>query len=106
MHELASEINRQNDKSSEATQILASTLKYLAGVLGLLQAEPESFLKSVAGSDSDDSLSDSEIEEYIEQRKKAKDNKDYAESDRIRDLLSDAGILLEDSAQGTEWRRK
>ncbi len=105
LHEIASEINRQSDKNSEKTRSLASSLKHLAGILGLLQTEPEVFLKSVIGSGSESGLSDSEIEEYIEQRKTAKAEKNYAESDRIRDLLSDAGILLEDTAEGTEWRR-
>jgi len=50
-------------------------------------------------------VSDEDIEELIEQRNSARTNKDWAESDRVRDLLADSGIILEDSATGTIWRR-
>jgi len=45
------------------------------------------------------------LKELIEQRNSARTNKDWAESDRVRDLLADSGIILEDSATGTIWRR-
>lgn len=105
LHELASEINRQSDKSSKTVEKLAGTLKHLAGILGLLQTDPEVFLKSSIGSDTEDKFTDDAIDEYIQQRLTARSNKDFAEADRIRDVLSEAGILLEDSAVGTTWRR-
>lgn len=105
LHELASELNRQKDKNSEQAMLLASTLKYLAGVLGILQSSPNEFLKSSIGKLSNNTLSDEEIDSLIEQRQQAKTNKDYAEADRIRDTLQEQGILLEDSASGTTWRR-
>ena len=46
-----------------------------------------------------------EIEALIEARNQAKSNKDWAESDRIRDELKAQGVVLEDSASGTSWRR-
>jgi cysteinyl-tRNA synthetase len=50
-------------------------------------------------------ISDEDIEGLIKQRNSARANKDWAESDRVRDLLADSGIILEDSATGTIWRR-
>ena len=105
LHEIASELNREQDKQGNRAKQLATNLKSIAEILGLLQAEPEVFLKSASGAASADGLTDAEIENLIEQRMRAKTNKDYAEADRIRDELSAAGILLEDSANGTEWRR-
>ena len=77
-------------------------LKSLAGVLGLLQREPQEFLQSGA---SEGSLDDAAIKAQIEARIAAKKSKNFAEADRIRKELLEAGIVLEDSAQGTTWRR-
>ncbi len=105
LHELASELNRQSDKNSDKAILLASTLKHLAGVLGILQSSPDEFLKSSIGKSSNNELADGDIDSLIKQRQQAKINKDYAEADRIRDTLQEQGILLEDSASGTTWRR-
>jgi cysteinyl-tRNA synthetase len=102
LHELAREINRADDKSSEEVAKLANTLRYIGSLLGLLQSDPAEYLQSGAG---EVGLSNEEIDELINQRKEARKNKDFAESDRIRDLLSDNGIALEDNAEGTIWRR-
>ena len=104
LHELAHDANRIKENDSVRTQELASTLKMLAGVLGLLQDSPEEFLKRGAGSDKS-GLSDDEIKSMLEQRKQARNDKDFAEADRIRDLLTSQGIILEDSASGTIWQR-
>jgi len=50
-------------------------------------------------------LSDEDIDKKIKQRNEAKTNKDFALSDQIRDELTELGIVLEDSANGTSWRR-
>ena len=71
-------------------------------MLGLLQQEPEAFLK---GGTPAGGLADSEIDELIEQRLKAREEKNWSESDRIRDVLKAEGIVLEDGAHGTSWRR-
>jgi cysteinyl-tRNA synthetase len=102
LHELAREINRADDKNSAEVSRYANTLRHLGALLGLLQAEPEDYLQS--GAD-EEGLSSEEIDSLIHQRTEARKNKDFAESDRIRDLLSDQGISLEDSAEGTIWRR-
>ena len=51
-------------------------------------------------------LLDEEIEQLIEERNQARSNRDFARSDEIRDLLKEKGILLEDTPQGTRWRRE
>ncbi|MDC7705118.1 cysteine--tRNA ligase [Vogesella indigofera] len=95
LFELAGEINKSRDVQQ------ARLLKDLAGVLGLLQRDPEAFLQGEAG----DGLSAAQIEALIQARKDARAAKNWAESDRIRDQLTAAGIVLEDSAGTTTWRR-
>jgi len=81
----------------------AATLRSLGGTLGVLQQDPDSYLKRSAGVQR---LSDAEVEAQLDARRAARAAKNFAESDRIRDLLSGAGILLEDKPGGrTEWRR-
>ncbi len=97
LFDLAAEINRAGDPK------LLSQLKGLGGVLGLLEREAAQFLQATPKSES--GLNNAEIEARIAARAAAKKAKNYAESDRIRDELKAAGILLEDSATGTTWRR-
>ena len=104
LHELARETNRNKDSDMPRAQILASTLKTLSGTLGLLQESPDDFLKRGAGSGTS-GLTDDEIQSLITQREQARKDKDFTESDRIRDLLSSEGIALEDSSDGTIWQR-
>ena len=81
----------------------AATLRELGAILGVLQQDPAAYLKRSAGADK---LADGEVEALIASRHAARASKDFAESDRIRDVLSAAGILLEDKPGGrTEWRR-
>ena len=82
---------------------LAAQLKGLGGVLGLLQRDPVVFLQ--AGLASDDGLPVEQIEAQIAARIAAKKAKNFAEADRIRNELKAAGVVLEDSATGTTWRR-
>jgi cysteinyl-tRNA synthetase len=89
-------------KVSEASNG-AATLRALGAILGVLQQDPDNYLKRSAGNKS---LSDGEVEALLVSRRDARAVKDFAESDRIRDVLSAAGILLEDKPGGrTEWRR-
>ncbi len=104
LHELARETNRAKDSDPAMASKLASTLKVLAGILGLLEESPEAFLKRSAGSTSS-GLTDEEIQSLVVQREQARKNKDFTESDRIRDLLASEGIALEDAAEGTLWQR-
>ena len=93
LFELAAEVNR-----TQSVQ-LSGLLKSLGGVLGLLQSHPKDFLQ--AGS----AVDESEIQSLIDARAQAKASKNFAEADRIRQTLSDMGVVLKDSAQGTQWER-
>lgn len=104
LHEIAHAINRETDKDAQSTRTLGTTLKQLGATMGLLQAHAEAYLQSAAVTESDGLTAD-EINTYIEQRKQARIDKDFAESDRIRNLLTEQGITLEDSPTGTTWRR-
>jgi cysteinyl-tRNA synthetase len=108
LFDIAREINRQRDTAPENAERLGGLLRQLGGVLGLLQSEPEAFLRELAGGSAaaDTGLSDVAIEELIARRLQARANRDWAEADRIRDELDTLGILLEDGATGTSWRRK
>jgi cysteinyl-tRNA synthetase len=97
LFDLAGEVNRARDLA------LANQLKALAGVLGLLDRDPASFLQ--AGPGGADELVPEAIEAMIAARAAAKKGRDFAEADRIRAELTAAGVVLEDSAQGTTWRR-
>jgi cysteinyl-tRNA synthetase len=97
LFDLANEVNR-NQSEESATQ-----LRTLAGVLGLLQRDPQTFLKGVT---SIGGLDETAINAQIEDRIAAKKSKNFADADRIRKELLEAGVVLEDSAQGTTWRRE
>ena len=82
---------------------LAAALRAMGGVLGLLQQPPGEYLKRGVG---EAQLSDSQVDTLIEARRAARAMKNFAESDRIRDVLASAGIALEDKPDGaTGWRR-
>ncbi len=103
LFDLAREINKSKD-SAEKQQQLAATLKHLASVLGILQDDPESFLRGNVGTSG---LNEDEIEQLIQQRLEAKQNKNWAQADQIRDQLKEQGIILEDAPGGkTTWRRE
>ncbi|HSG24120.1 MAG TPA: cysteine--tRNA ligase [Azonexus sp.] len=96
LFELAGEVNRQ--RSAE----LAALLKSLGSIIGLLKREPMAYLQGGAGNAG---LDEAAIERMITERTAAKKTKNFAEADRIRDELKAAGIVLDDSPQGSTWRR-
>jgi cysteinyl-tRNA synthetase len=99
LFELANELNRSKDPST------ANRLKSLANVLGLLQTPPNEFLQKASLTGGLD-MAEEVIQNHIRARAQAKIAKNYAEADRIRGDLLKAGVVLEDSAQGTIWRRR
>ncbi|MBN3561355.1 cysteine--tRNA ligase [Aliamphritea spongicola] len=103
MFELVNELNTAKRDNPEKASALAAQLKQLGGILGLLQQRPADFLQGEA---KEGELSNDAIEAMIQQRADAKANKDYAESDRIRDELASQGIILKDSREGTSWYRE
>ncbi|GAA4648881.1 cysteine--tRNA ligase [Kistimonas scapharcae] len=98
LFELVRELNRVRSEDVSKALPLAALLRKLGGILGILQGEPEAFLKS--GADVDEAW----IQSMIDQRVAAKKNRDFAEADRIRDELASKGVILEDSREGTTWR--
>ncbi|WP_287965669.1 cysteine--tRNA ligase [Diaphorobacter sp.] len=91
LFDLAGEVNRSKSPAA------AGLLKALGGHLGLLQADPQDFLKAGAG------LDEAAIQAQIAARAAAKAAKNFAEADRIRNDLLAQGIVLKDSAAGTTW---
>lgn len=107
LFDLANEVNKT--KSLES----ASLLKNLGGVLGLLQRDASEFLQGTVqapsiqaeGKELAEMLDSRMIDSKILERIEAKKTKNFAEADRIRKELADAGIVLEDTPLGTTWRR-
>jgi len=108
LFEIAKEINRNRENDPRQAAALAGCLRDLGGVLGLLQDAPETFLRAAtgAGPDVSTTLSEDEIEALIAARIRAREDRNWAEADRIRKDLDAHGIVLEDGASGTRWRRK
>lgn len=91
--------NRVHDKKMAAQ--LATLLRQLTGILGLLTQDPEKFIQGEISSD-EEAL---RIEQLIAARDTARTEKNWAEADRIRDVLQQENIVLEDNAGGTRWKK-
>ncbi|NBI12352.1 cysteine--tRNA ligase [[Haemophilus] felis] len=100
LFELAREINKAKSENPTEANRLASRLKQLAGVLGLLERDAEAFLQGDANNDEV-----AEIEALIKQRNEARAAKNWAVADEARNKLTQMGIVLEDGANGTTWRK-
>lgn len=117
LFDLARELNRAKEGNQEKIHILAATLKYLGGLLGILQDDPEVWLKNanpfeiealLPGLKSEINITSNEyIEQQIQARLDAKKAKNWALADKIRDELKGQGVILEDAPNGTtSWRRE
>jgi cysteinyl-tRNA synthetase len=104
MQGVARDLNtaKAGGRGAEARR-LAASLRAMGAVMGLLQQAPEDYLKRGVGRAA---LADREVQELIDARRGARAMRNFAESDRLRDVLAAAGILLEDKPDGsTGWRR-
>lgn len=102
LFDLTREINRlRTEKGVEAAAGLAALLKKLASSFALLEEVPEEFLKGCVSTDAAQ-----KIEALITARNAARADKQWAEADRIRKQLEEMAVIIEDSAQGTVWRRE
>ena len=99
LFDLASDINKSGSKEN------AGLLKTLGGLLGLLQQNPQEYLQNTIATGSSDALTPDDIELLIQQRISARKEGRYSDADAIRKNLQQQGIILEDGAQGTTWRR-
>ena len=97
LFQLAKSIN--NTPNPKQKMKYGATLKKLSGVLGLLQDEPKNFFQFGA------TLSDEEIGQQIALRNAARDERDFQTADKIRDSLIEQGIILDDSSDGTTWKK-
>ncbi|EFL78297.1 cysteine--tRNA ligase [Actinobacillus pleuropneumoniae] len=100
LFEVAREVNKLKTEDMAKANGLAVRLKELAGVLGLLYQDPEAFLQGDADNDEV-----AEIEALIKQRNEAKAAKNWAVADEVRDKLKAMNIVLEDTPNGTTWRK-
>ena len=118
LFELARDINKSRGDEPDRATVLAACLLQLGGVLGLVQADPDEYLKGhVLHAETGKytytghpakitiSISEEKIEEMINKRLEARKQKNWAEADRIRDELESQGVVLEDGPTGTSWRR-
>ncbi|MFT6915862.1 MAG: cysteinyl-tRNA synthetase [Motiliproteus sp.] len=103
LFELAREINRLKEQDRAQASRLAAQLRRLGAVLGLLQQDPQAYLQ---GAQDEEGPAAAEIQALIAQRAEAKKSRDFAGADAIREALKVQGIILDDSREGTTWRRE
>jgi cysteinyl-tRNA synthetase len=105
LFDLARELNAAKEAKSEKVNDLVATLRFLGGLLGIVQGDADDFLKS--GVVNDDVINVELIEQQIQSRLVAKKAKDWSLADKIRDGLKEQGIILEDAPNGlSTWRRE
>ncbi len=104
LFDLVRDINRaKTTGEAEKAEELGGILRRLGGLLGILQKDADEYFKGEITQAP--AIDDDAVEALIEQRNEARKNRDWVASDRIRDELKSHGIVLEDGAAGTLWRR-
>ncbi len=96
----------KKEGNSALANDLAAAIRTLGGLLGIVQREPLEALRAGDSQTGDEGLSDNEVGTLVAERDASKAAKDYARADQIRQDLAEQGIVLEDSREGTRWRRK
>jgi cysteinyl-tRNA synthetase len=99
IHALAHALHKATDEEKPA---LKGRMLAAGNLLGILEQDPEHWLQVAASADA---ISAGEIEALIEERQQAKLAKDYGRADEIRQSLAEQGVVLEDSREGTKWKR-
>jgi len=105
MYRLVRQINTLTSTDTAKATLLISELKALGGILKILNYDPEKFMQGRIDIDEPETLTAKKIETLISERIAAKNNNDFTRADQIRADLLARGILLEDSREGTSWRR-
>jgi cysteinyl-tRNA synthetase len=100
VHALAKQLHKA---SAGEKPVLKARILAAGKLLGILEQDPQEWLQ---GGVSEDVISAEAIDALIVQRQEAKLGKDYGRADKIRQELLDQGVVLEDSREGTKWRRK
>ncbi|MGM0633307.1 MAG: cysteine--tRNA ligase [Pseudomonadota bacterium] len=101
LFDLTREINRQRETDPGRATQLARLLRRLAAVSGLLQGDPDAFLKQGGAGEAPDAA---EIDALVERRRQARADRDFALADEIRDRLTAMNVVVEDGAEGSSWR--
>jgi cysteinyl-tRNA synthetase len=103
LFEMAREVNRLKRDADPQAAVLASQMRGLGNILGLLELNPQAYLRGEAG---EGDVTDADIDVLVQQRHQAKLDRNFALSDQIRDQLKAMGVVLEDSKEGTGWKRE
>jgi cysteinyl-tRNA synthetase len=101
LHDLAGRLNKAKSVTEQVA--LKAALLASGDVLGILQQPVESWFRWTPAGGA--ALSDGEIDDLVARRLEARQSKDFTEADRIRKLLADNNVALEDGPGGTQWRR-
>ena len=103
MFDIVRKINSIRDTDIDKAASLGALLQYLGGILGVLSENPDVFLQAIQEFSQEQMVT---IEQLIDARNIARADKDWVSADNARQQLSDMGVVLEDTANGTTWRRK
>ncbi|MCW8127974.1 cysteine--tRNA ligase [Microbulbifer halophilus] len=103
LHQIARDLNKAD--AGDRPQLKA-TLLAAGEMLGILQQDPEAWFQRARGGDADEAISADEIEQLIAERAQSKKDKNFVRADAIREELKEKGVVLEDSREGTKWRRE
>ena len=102
MHEIARELNTAAREGSPRARELAAELRGFGAILGILGDDPLAFRRGGGG----DASEDAAIDALVAERVQAKKAKDFARADAIREELHQRGIVIEDTREGSVWRRE